>query len=163
MRNLTAILIEKINKNLFIFAQDEPSTEDLDNILDIPALEEEVKSTEIRKVPPKTVNMCNTTTSTNHKKTKSKKFKDEESKRKWEEMMHVKRRKLFTAMVKKEVSKQQRSKVNKHKEALIQCKRAALQCQKVVRNKAVSYSTLKHLWFKYFCCYFYTVTISKGC
>lgn len=52
--------------------------------------------------------------------------------------MHTKRRKLFTVMVKKEVSKQQRSKVNRHKEGLIQCKRAALQCQKVVRNKAVS-------------------------
>lgn len=52
--------------------------------------------------------------------------------------MLIKRKKVFTAMVKKEISKQQRAKVNKHKEMLIQCKRVALQCQKVVRNKAVS-------------------------
>lgn len=84
--------------------------------------------------------VCNNLANNIHKKSKSKKFKDEESKRKWEEMMYVKRKKLFTAIVKKEISKQQRSRVNKHKEILIQCKRAALQCQKIVRNKAVSES-----------------------
>ena len=72
------------------------------------------------------------------RKAKSKKFKDEESKRKWEEMMTVKRRKVYTAMVKKEITKQQRSKCVRHKEALIQFKKISMQCQKFVRNKAVS-------------------------
>ncbi|KAK4871988.1 hypothetical protein RN001_016112 [Aquatica leii] len=71
-----------------------------------------------------------------HRK-KARKFKDEESKRKWEDTMTIKRKKVFTSIVKKELSKQHRAKINKHKEMLIQCKRAALQCQKVVRQKAL--------------------------
>ncbi|KAK5639502.1 hypothetical protein RI129_011994 [Pyrocoelia pectoralis] len=72
----------------------------------------------------------------NNKK-KMRKFKDEESKRKWEDTMTVKRKKVFTSIVKKELSKQHRAKINKHKEMLMQCKRIALQCQKVVRQKAL--------------------------
>lgn len=116
--------------------QDEPSNEDMDNTLDIPTIDEDSnKNMDMRRSISKQVSGSSSASS--HKKGKSKKFKDEESKRKWEEMMYVKRKKLFTAIVKKEISKQQRSRVNKHKEVLIQCKRAALQCQKVVRNKAV--------------------------
>lgn len=111
--------------------------EDFDNGVDIQIIEEDSsKTSDIRKIIPKHVNSA--TAHMLHKKNKSKKFKDEESKRKWEEMMQIKRRKIFTAIVKKEVSKQQRSKVNKHKEQLIQCKKVALQCQRVLRNKAVS-------------------------
>ncbi|KAF5295926.1 hypothetical protein FQR65_LT10357 [Abscondita terminalis] len=68
---------------------------------------------------------------------KARKFKDEDSKRKWEDSMTTKRKKVFTSIVKKELSKQHRAKINKHKEMLIQCKRAALQCQKLVRQKAL--------------------------
>lgn len=52
--------------------------------------------------------------------------------------MTVKRRKLFTSIVKKEIGKQHRAKINKHKEVLIQCKRVAMQCQKNGRHKSVS-------------------------
>lgn len=119
-----------------MFLQEEVIHEDVENSLELSAINEDHKNVEIRKVSVKSANPSGSGSS--HRKSKSKKFKDEESKRKWEEMMEVKRRKLFTSMVKKEVSKQQRSRVNKHKEVLIQCKRAALQCQKIVRNKAVS-------------------------
>lgn len=78
-----------------------------------------------------------------NKKGKAKKFKDEESKRKWEEMMTIKRRKLFSSIVKKEISKQHRSKMNKHKEMVLQCKRVATQCQKTHRLKAVSIGYFK--------------------
>lgn len=71
-------------------------------------------------------------------KRKGKKFKDEEAKKKWEDMMTAKRRKVYTNLVKKEIGKQHRAKINKHKEMLIQCKRVALQCQKAVRQRAVS-------------------------
>lgn len=111
--------------------------DDFDNGVDIQIVDEDSsKNSDIRKIIPKHVNTI--AAHMLHKKNKSKKFKDEESKRKWEEMMQIKRRKIFTAMVKKEVSKQQRSKVNKHKEQLIQCKKVASQCQRVIRNKAVS-------------------------
>nr|XP_023027686.1 putative DNA helicase Ino80 [Leptinotarsa decemlineata] len=70
-------------------------------------------------------------------KRKAKKFKDEESKKKWEDMMALKRRKLFTSIVKKEIGKQHRSKINKHKEMLLQCKRVASHCVKYARQKAV--------------------------
>ncbi|VEN49090.1 unnamed protein product [Callosobruchus maculatus] len=70
-------------------------------------------------------------------KKKSKRFKDEESKRKWEDMMTLKRRKLFTNIVKKEIGKQHRSKINKHKEMLLQCKRIASHCMKYARQKAL--------------------------
>lgn len=69
---------------------------------------------------------------------RGKKFKDEESRKKWEDIMATKRKKLFTSIVKKEVGKQHRAKISRHKELLIQCKRVALQCQKAVRQKAVS-------------------------
>ncbi|XP_065165682.1 chromatin-remodeling ATPase INO80 [Atheta coriaria] len=71
------------------------------------------------------------------KKNQKKKFKDEESKKKWEDMMYNRRRKSFSNMVKKEVGKQQRAKVNRHKEALLQNKKIAMACQKVQRNKAL--------------------------
>lgn len=71
-------------------------------------------------------------------KKRNRKFKDEESRKKWEDIMTTKRRKVFTGIVKKEVGKQHRAKINKHKELLIQCKRVALQCQKAARQKAVS-------------------------
>ncbi|CAG9855295.1 unnamed protein product [Phyllotreta striolata] len=70
-------------------------------------------------------------------KKKAKKFKDEESRKKWEDMMTVKRRKLFTSIVKKEIGKQHRSKINKHKEMLLQCKRVASHCVKYARQKAL--------------------------
>ncbi|CAG9828434.1 unnamed protein product [Diabrotica balteata] len=70
-------------------------------------------------------------------KKKTKKFKDEESRRKWEDMMTMKRRKLFTNIVKKEIGKQHRSKINKHKEMLLQCKRVASHCVKYARQKAL--------------------------
>ncbi|XP_028128884.1 chromatin-remodeling ATPase INO80 [Diabrotica virgifera virgifera] len=70
-------------------------------------------------------------------KKKTKKFKDEESRRKWEDMMTIKRRKLFTNIVKKEIGKQHRSKINKHKEMLLQCKRVASHCVKYARQKAL--------------------------
>ncbi|KAL3289771.1 hypothetical protein HHI36_023166 [Cryptolaemus montrouzieri] len=70
-------------------------------------------------------------------KKKVKKFKDEEAKKKWEDMMTLKRKRVFSNLVKKEVGKQQRSKSNRHKEMLIQCKRVAQQCAKFVRQKAV--------------------------
>ncbi|KAF5282357.1 hypothetical protein FQA39_LY17601 [Lamprigera yunnana] len=70
-------------------------------------------------------------------KKRVRKFKDEESKRKWEDTMTIKRKKVFTSIVKKELSKQHRAKINKHKEVLIQCRKAALQCQKVVRQRAL--------------------------
>lgn len=71
-------------------------------------------------------------------KKKTKKFRDEESRRKWEDMMTVKRRKLFTNIIKKEIGKQHRSKINRHKEMLLQCKRIASHCAKYARQKAVS-------------------------
>ncbi|KAK9889417.1 hypothetical protein WA026_004689 [Henosepilachna vigintioctopunctata] len=70
-------------------------------------------------------------------KNKIKKFKDEEAKKKWEDMMTLKRKRVFTNLVKKEIGKQQRSKSNRHKEMLIQCKRVAQQCAKAVRQKAL--------------------------
>lgn len=70
-------------------------------------------------------------------KRRARKFRDEESKKKWEDVMAVKRKKVFTSIVKKEVNKQHRAKMNKHKDMLMQCRKAALQCQKIVRQKAV--------------------------
>ncbi|KAK9751910.1 SNF2-related domain [Popillia japonica] len=108
---------------------------DIENGIDLQTIDEDSnKTAEVGKEHLKVIKV---TSNTATKKQKAKKFKDEESKRKWEEMMLIKRKKVFTAMVKKEISKQQRAKVNKHKEMLIQCKRVALQCQKVVRNKAL--------------------------
>lgn len=74
-------------------------------------------------------------------KKRGRKFKDEESRKKWEDIMTIKRRKVFTSIVKKEIGKQHRAKINKHKELLILCKRVALQCQKAARQKAVSLSS----------------------
>ncbi|KAF7287761.1 hypothetical protein GWI33_003395 [Rhynchophorus ferrugineus] len=68
---------------------------------------------------------------------KGKKFKDDEARRKWEEMMTVKRRKMFISIAKKEIGKQHRAKSNKHKEMLLQCKRVATHCVKYARQKAL--------------------------
>lgn len=88
-------------------------------------------------------------TANSSKKAKAKKFKDEESKRKWEEAMTQRRRKLFSSIVKKEISKQHRAKMNKHKEMLLQCKRVATQCQKTHRMKALqSARTVKELQWR---------------
>lgn len=76
-------------------------------------------------------------------KKKVKKFRDEESRRKWEDMMTSKRRKLFTNIIKKEIGKQHRSKINRHKEMLLQCKRIASHCAKHARQKAVSKTILQ--------------------
>ncbi|XP_060536822.1 chromatin-remodeling ATPase INO80 isoform X2 [Cylas formicarius] len=70
-------------------------------------------------------------------KRRSKKFRDEDSKKKWEDMMTIKRRKLFINIVKKEIGKQHRAKSNKHKEMLLQCKRVASHCVKYARQKAL--------------------------
>ncbi|KAJ8926847.1 hypothetical protein NQ314_020698 [Rhamnusium bicolor] len=68
---------------------------------------------------------------------KAKKFRDEESRKKWEDMMTIKRKKLYTSIVKKEIGKQHRAKTNKHKEMLLQCKRVASHCAKSARQKAL--------------------------
>nr|XP_022902454.1 putative DNA helicase Ino80 [Onthophagus taurus] len=109
---------------------------DLDHTIELHHIEESnvMKPPEVPKEPPQ---QKVTFAVPAAKKPKAKKFKDDESKQKWEEMMLAKRKKIFSAMVKKEINKQQRAKVNKHKEMLIQCKKIALQCQKVVRNKAL--------------------------
>lgn len=75
-------------------------------------------------------------------KKKTKKFRDEESRKKWEDMMTAKRRKLFTNIIKKEIGKQHRSKINRHKELLLQCKRIASHCAKHARQKAVSKTSI---------------------
>lgn len=82
-------------------------------------------------------NVSISTSSVGSQRKKVKKFKDEEAKKKWEDMMTLKRKRVFSNLVKKEVGKQQRSKSNRHKETLLQCKRVAQQCAKVVRQKAV--------------------------
>lgn len=82
-------------------------------------------------------------------KKKTKKFRDEESRRKWEDMMAIKRRKLFTNIIKKEIGKQHRSKINRHKETLLQCKRIASHCAKHARQKAVS-KKQSNISIKYF-------------
>ncbi|XP_050314802.1 chromatin-remodeling ATPase INO80 isoform X2 [Anthonomus grandis grandis] len=78
-----------------------------------------------------------TTNHVTNSKRKNKKFKDDEAKKKWEEIMALKRRKLFTSIAKKEIGKQHRAKSNKHKEMLLQCKRVAAHCVKYARQKAL--------------------------
>ncbi|KAJ8923687.1 hypothetical protein NQ315_010268 [Exocentrus adspersus] len=73
----------------------------------------------------------------NISKKKAKRFRDEESRKKWEDMMTIKRRKLYTSIVKKETGKQHRAKMNRHKEMLLQCKRVATHCVKAARQKAL--------------------------
>lgn len=70
-------------------------------------------------------------------KKKAKKFKDEEARKKWEDMMTLKRHKVFTNLVKKEIGKQHRAKMNRHKEMLMLCKRAGQQCAKQGRANGV--------------------------
>lgn len=107
----------------------------LENGIDIQNLDEDSNiNSDIGSTNPHPVS-----TNLNFMKKKGKRFKDEESRRKWEDIMTLKRRKLFTNIVKKEIGKQHRAKTNKHKETLIQCKRVALQCQKAARQKAVCY------------------------
>lgn len=83
-------------------------------------------------------------------KKRGKKFKDEESRKKWEDIMTIKRRKVFTNIAKKEIGKQHRAKMNKHKETLIQCKRVVLQCQKAARQKAVRTFQFYLIFLPYF-------------
>uniref|UniRef100_A0AAR5PHQ5 Chromatin-remodeling ATPase INO80 n=1 Tax=Dendroctonus ponderosae TaxID=77166 RepID=A0AAR5PHQ5_DENPD len=84
-------------------------------------------------IPPPMYGLMNHASS----KKRVKKFKDDEAKRKWEEIMTVKRRKMFTSIAKKEIGKQHRAKSNKHKEMLLQCKRVASHCVKYARQKAL--------------------------
>lgn len=86
---------------------------------------------------------------------RGRKFRDEEARKKWEDIMTTKRRKVFTSIAKKEVGKQHRAKMNKHKELLILCKRVALQCQKAARQKAVGVDTLVHTECLYVHFYFF--------
>ncbi|KAL1492809.1 hypothetical protein ABEB36_010991 [Hypothenemus hampei] len=91
-------------------------------------------------IPPQVVPAAPPINSINHyslSKRKNKKFKDEEAKKKWEEIMTVKRRKVFISIAKKEIGKQHRAKSNKHKEMLLQCKRVASHCVKYARQKAL--------------------------
>lgn len=78
-------------------------------------------------------------------KKKAKRFRDEESRKKWEDMMTIKRRKLYISIVKKETGKQHRAKMNRHKEMLLQCKRVATHCVKAARQKAVSNRLINNL------------------
>lgn len=106
----------------------------LENGMDLHALEDEPNvNTDI----PRIVMSQYPSTITQPSKKRTKKFKDEESRKKWEDIMTIKRRKIFTNIVKKEIGKQHRAKMNKHKETVIQCKRVAQQCQKAARQKAV--------------------------
>lgn len=106
---------------------------DVESGIDVHNIEEDLKqAVDIKKIMPKVI-----PGPSNASKKPKNKFKNEEAKRKWEEMMTIKRRKLFSAIVKKEISKQQRAKTNKHKDMLLQLKRVAIQCQKVNRMKAV--------------------------
>lgn len=115
--------------------QDEPIGLSLDNVMDFQNLDEDSNVNSDFSQPisqtAHSVGISHTT------KKKIKKFKDDESKRKWEEMMRIKRKKLFTNISKKEIGKQHRSKINRHKEMLIQCRRVSQQCLKVCRQKAV--------------------------
>ncbi|RZC35852.1 DNA helicase Ino80, partial [Asbolus verrucosus] len=108
----------------------------LDNVMDFHNLDEDsnVNSDYGQSVSQTSQQML---TSHNSNKKKIKKFKDEESRKKWEDMMKIKRKKIFTNMAKKEIGKQHRSKINKHKEMLIQCRRVAQQCLKYGRQKAL--------------------------
>lgn len=53
------------------------------------------------------------------------------------EMLAHRRRKMWQMMAKKEIGKFQRTKANNHKEMLQNCKKTAVLCQKVVRQKAM--------------------------
>lgn len=53
------------------------------------------------------------------------------------EVMNHRRRKMWQMMAKKEIGKFQRTKANNHKEMLTNCKKTAILCQKVVRQKAM--------------------------
>lgn len=116
----------------------------LENGFDFPIEEDDLKSTFLMPaaIPPTTITAVPIPPpippiTTKGSSKKSKKFKDEEARKKWEDLMTVKRRKLYTAIAKKEIGKQHRSKTNKHKEMLIQCKRVAQQCVKYGRQKAL--------------------------
>ncbi|KAG5679503.1 hypothetical protein PVAND_009066 [Polypedilum vanderplanki] len=53
------------------------------------------------------------------------------------EAMNQRRRKIWQIMAKKEIGKFQRTKANAHKEMIANCKKTAVFCQKVVRQKAM--------------------------
>ncbi|KAH0820679.1 hypothetical protein GEV33_002110 [Tenebrio molitor] len=108
----------------------------LDNVMDFQNLDEDSNvNSDFGQSVSQTSHQISTPHSSNKKKMK--KFKDEESRKKWEDMMKIKRKKIFTNMAKKEIGKQHRSKINKHKEMLIQCRRVAQQCLKYGRQKAL--------------------------
>ncbi|EFA10951.2 chromatin-remodeling ATPase INO80 [Tribolium castaneum] len=108
----------------------------LDNVIDFQNLDEDSNvNSDFGQPVSQTSHQTNTSHSSSKKRVK--KFKDEESRKKWEDMMKVKRKKIFTNMAKKEIGKQHRSKINKHKEMLIQCRRVAQQCLKYGRQKAL--------------------------
>ena len=116
----------------------------LDNVMDFQNLDEDSNvNSDFSQPLSQTSQQVNTSHSSSKKRMK--KFKDEESRKKWEDMMKIKRKKIFTNMAKKEIGKQHRSKINKHKEMLIQCRRVAQQCLKYGRQKAVS--ILKEIGF----------------
>lgn len=131
------MLIYFNNHVLISFFKHEPCADlGLENGIDIQNLDED--SNINSDVGSSSVHPHPVSANMNFMRKKGRKFKDEESRRKWEDIMTLKRRKLFTNIVKKEIGKQHRAKTNKHKETLIQCKRVALQCQKAARQKAVS-------------------------
>lgn len=53
------------------------------------------------------------------------------------ELMQARRRKIWQVMAKKEIGKFQRSKANNHKEVMTNCRKVAVICQKVARQKAM--------------------------
>ncbi|XP_063928417.1 chromatin-remodeling ATPase INO80 isoform X2 [Zophobas morio] len=115
---------------------DEPMGLSLDNVMDFQNLDEDSNvNSDFSQPLSQTSQQVNTSHSSSKKRMK--KFKDEESRKKWEDMMKIKRKKIFTNMAKKEIGKQHRSKINKHKEMLIQCRRVAQQCLKYGRQKAL--------------------------
>uniref|UniRef100_A0A2M4CXS2 Chromatin-remodeling ATPase INO80 n=1 Tax=Anopheles darlingi TaxID=43151 RepID=A0A2M4CXS2_ANODA len=53
------------------------------------------------------------------------------------EMMNIRRRRMWQQMAKKELGKVQRAKVNNHRDTLINCRRVAVLCMRVARQKAM--------------------------
>lgn len=144
LEDISVIIVTCFCRFLTIFFKDEPCIGlSLDNVIDFQNLDED---SNINSDFGQPLSQSSQQTSTSHvsNKKKVKRFKDEESRKKWEEMMKMKRKKIFANMAKKEIGKQHRAKLNKHKEMLIQCRRVAQQCLKYGRQKAVSIN--KHPW-----------------
>uniref|UniRef100_A0A182FL94 Chromatin-remodeling ATPase INO80 n=1 Tax=Anopheles albimanus TaxID=7167 RepID=A0A182FL94_ANOAL len=53
------------------------------------------------------------------------------------EMMNIRRRRMWQQMAKKELGKVQRAKVNNHRDTLVNCRRVAVLCMRVARQKAM--------------------------